>query len=64
MAIALRASYQTEFSVHKINPTQVVPPGQIPLKVPIVELNFDVSVDNIQLLTDTSKSNSTLWLKL
>ena len=27
--------------------------GQIPLKVPKVEFNFDVSVDGIQMLTDT-----------
>ena len=38
--------------------------GQIPLKVPKVEFNFDVSVDGIQMLTDTSKSNSTLGTQL
>ena len=40
------------------------PPAQIPLKVPNVEFNFHVSVDSIQLLTDTSKSNLTLGSKL
>ena len=42
----------------------ICPPGQIPLKVPNVEFDFNVSVDSIQLLTDTSKSNSTLGSKL
>ena len=40
------------------------PPEQIPLKVPNVVFDFDVPADSIQLLTDTSKSNSTLASKL
>ena len=38
--------------------------GQIPLKVPNVKFDFDVSVDSIQMLTDTLKSNSTLGTQL
>ena len=40
------------------------PPGQIPLKVPNVKFDFDVSVGSIQLLTDTLKLNLTLGSKL
>ena len=40
------------------------PPGQIPLKVPNIKFDFDVSVDSIQLLTDTLKLNLTLGSKL
>ena len=34
------------------------PPGQIPLKVPNIEFDFDVSVDREHWRTVTSKSNS------
>ena len=40
------------------------PPGQIPLKLPNVKFDFDVSVGSIQLLTDTLKLNLTLGSKL
>ena len=40
--------------------TIIGPPGQIPLKVPNVEFNFDVSVDRVQWQTVTLKSNLTL----
>ena len=36
------------------------PPGQIPLKVPNVEFDFDESVVRVQWQTVTSKSNLTL----
>ena len=35
-------------------------PEHLSLKVPNVEFDFDVSVDGIQLQTDTSKLNSML----
>ena len=38
--------------------------GQIPLKAPNIEFDFDVSVGSIQMLTDTSKSNLTLDTQL
>ena len=35
-------------------------PEHLSLKVPNVKFDFDVSVDSIQLQTDTSKSNAML----
>ena len=32
--------------------------GQLPLKVQDIEFDFDVTVDIMQVLTDTSKANS------
>ena len=48
-------------SIYSI-PTGGVPEGpeHLSLKVPNVKFDFDVSVDSIQLQTDTSKSNSML----
>ena len=43
---------------------RIQPSSLFHLKVPNVEFNFHVSVDSIQLLTDTSKSNLTLGSKL
>ena len=38
--------------------------SQIPLKVPNIEFDFHASVDSIQMLTDSSKSNLTLGTQL
>ena len=38
--------------------------GQIPLKVSNVKFDVDASVDSIQMLTDSSKSNLTLGTQL
>ena len=44
-------------SLNAKNKTRYFKQGQLPLKVQYIEFDFDVAVDIMQVLTDTSKSN-------